>query len=107
MHFTALLDTGNELRDPVTGEGILVVSQSIARQLTGIPPAALTNPVESITMLPGLRLIPYKTVGNSGFLLAMRIADARIGSREGSVVVAFSPQNLGRNYQGLTGGMFR
>lgn len=105
LHFTALRDTGNELRDPVTGEGVLVVSETIARTLTGLPGEALADPVQSIALLPGLRLIPYKTVGNAGFLLAMRIADARIGDRKGSVIVAFSPHNLGRNYQGLTGGM--
>lgn len=105
LHFTALRDTGNELRDPMTGEGVLVVSESIARQLTGLSGEALADPVQSITLLPGLRLIPYQTVGNTGFLLAMRITDAKIGNRQGSVIVAFSPQNLGRNYQGLTGGM--
>lgn len=107
LNFTALRDTGNELRDPVTGEGVLVVSETIARELTGLPGEALAHPVESIAMLPGLRLMPYQTVGNTGFLLAMRIADAKIGNQQGSVIVAFSPQNLGRNYQALTGGMLR
>ena len=105
LKFTALYDTGNELRDPVTGEGVLVVSQSIAQKLTGLSEEALAHPVESIVLLPGLRLVPYQTVGNTGLLLAMRIPEARIGHRQGSVIVAFSPQNLGRNYQGLTGGM--
>ena len=104
LKFTALRDTGNELRDPVSGESVLVVSESVARELTGLPTAALADPVNSITRLPGLRLIPYQTVGNTGFLLALRIAEAKIGTQQGSVVVAFSPQNLGRNYQGLTGG---
>ena len=105
LKFTALRDTGNELRDPVTGKGVLVVSEAIARELTGLPHEALAYPVDNIALLPGLRLIPYQTVGNTGFLLAMRIADARIGNQQGSVIVAFSPQNLGRNYQALTGGI--
>ena len=104
-HFAALRDTGNELRDPVTGEKVLVVSEIVARELTGLTIPELEDPVKSITMLPGLRLIPYQTVGNSGFLLALRITDARIGNRQGSVLVAFSPRKLGHNYQGLTGGM--
>lgn len=103
--FAALRDTGNELRDPVTGESVLVVSQSIAEELTGLTIPELADPVSSITMLPGLRLIPYQTVANSGLLLGLRVADARIGNRQGSVLVALSPKNLGRNYQGLTGGM--
>ena len=104
LQFAALRDTGNELRDPLTGERVLVVSESVARELTGLPVAALADPVNSITMLPGLRLIPYQTVGNGGFLLALRITDAKVGNRKGSVIVAFSPGKLGRNYQGLTGG---
>ena len=107
LRFTARHDTGNELRDPVTGEGVLVVSQTIARKLTGLSEEAFSHPVESMTLLPGLRLIPYQTVANTGFLLAMRIPEAKIGNRQGSVIVAFSPQNLGRNYEALTGGMLR
>ena len=107
LQFTALHDTGNELRDPVSGEGVLVVNQTIARKLTGLSEDALSHPVENITLLPGLRLIPYRTVGNTGFLLAIQIPEAKIGNRKGSVIVAFSPQNLGRNYEALTGGMLR
>ena len=107
LRFTALYDTGNELRDPVTGEGVLVLSDTIAGELTDLPKEAFAHPVESIALLPGLRLIPYQTVGNAGFLLAMRIPEAKIGNRQGSVVVAFSPRHFGRNYQALTGGMLR
>ncbi len=107
LRFTALYDTGNELRDPVTGEEVLVVSNTIASELTGLSKEALAHPVESIPLISGLRLIPYQTVDNTGFLLAMRIPEAKIGKRQGSVVVAFSPRNLGRNYQALTGGMLR
>jgi len=101
---TALRDTGNALRDPITGRPVLVVEASVAQKLTGLSRHALQNPVESIGNLPGLRLIPYQTVGNSGFLLALRIPDVKIGKQRGSAIVAFSPQTLGKHYQALTGG---
>ena len=104
LHRTALRDTGNTLRDPITGKGILVVDARIAEKLTGLEPAALCDPVNTIGRFPGLRLIPYRTVGDTGFLLALQIRDAKIGNRQGSVLVALSPNLLGKQYQALTGG---
>ena len=103
-HFTALRDTGNSLRDPITGKPVLVVGADIAGSLMGLTPEELSDPVGNMESLPGLRLIPYKTIGNQGFLLAMNISKAKIGNRSGSVLVAFSPNILGTNYQALTGG---
>ena len=104
LSLNALRDTGNTLRDPVTGRQVLIVGADIAGMLTGLTPSQLENPVSTVGIIPGLRLIPYKTVGNTGFLLAMKIADAKIGNRQGSTIVAFSPNSLGSNYQALTGG---
>lgn len=104
MKLTALYDTGNTLLDPVTGEGVLILDAPSAQKLTGLTPQQLSTPVESMEAVPGLRLIPYHTVGNSGFLLALRMADVKIGNRQESVVVAFSPENFGKDYQALTGG---
>ena len=104
MKLTALYDTGNTLLDPVTGEGVLILDAACAQQLTGLTSRQLSTPVESLQALPGLRLIPYHTVGNSGFLLALRLTDVTIGKRQGSVVVAFAPECFGKNYQALTGG---
>lgn len=104
MHLTALYDTGNTLLDPVSGEGVLILDAPSAQKLTGLTPQQLSTPVESMEAVPGLRLIPYHTVGNSGFLLALRMADVKIGNRQESVVVAFSPENFGKDYQALTGG---
>lgn len=105
VRFTALRDTGNNLRDPITGKPVLVVDAQIAARLTGLTPAALRNPVGNLEALPGLRLIPYQTIGNTGFLLAISIPKAKIGNRQGGVLVAFSPQVLGSRYQALTGGI--
>ena len=104
LRLTALWDTGHGLRDPLTGKAVLVVDAETARKLTGLDQTALRDPVRHIQSLPGLRLIPYKTVGNSGFLLALQIREAKIGNRQESTLVAFSPNLLGNRYQALTGG---
>lgn len=101
---TALRDTGNTLRDPITGKQVLIISADTAQKLTGLSASALRDPVGTMGMLPGLRLIPYQTVGNAGFLLALPMQNVKIGKRRGSTLVAFSPQIFDSRYQALTGG---
>lgn len=107
MKLTALQDTGNTLRDPVTGQQVLVVAPDIACSLTGLTEHQLQTPVETMEQIPGLRLIPYHTVGQpAGMMLAMKLPSVKIGSWQGSRVVAFSPNGLSTDgtYQALTGG---
>ena len=109
LRLTALCDTGNTLRDPVTGSPVLVVGAEIAQQLTGLTVQQLRSPVSAVaqSQMPGLRLIPYRTIGqSSGMLLAMRFTGVRIGSWRGSSLVAFAPEKLSNDgqYQALTGG---
>lgn len=103
----ALRDTGNGLKDPISGNPVLVVGPKVATRLMGLTQAQLENPVEAVGDLPGLRLIPYRTVGkNNGFLLGMRLSNIKIGDWQGSSIVAFAPCGLGEQqaYQALTGG---
>jgi len=106
LRLTALQDTGNTLRDPITGRPVLVVSADAAQKLTGLTRDQLRNPVESIGAMPGLQLIPYNSVGSHGFLLALRMHNVRIGKWQGSSLVAFAPEGLCSDgeYQALTGG---
>ena len=106
----AIQDTGNTLKDPITGDSVVVIGMQDAIRLTGLTKEQLTDPVSAVTnaSCSGLRLIPYRTVGQSrGMLLALRIPSVRIGSWQGSRLVAFSPQELGSKgtYQALTGGV--
>ena len=104
---TALQDTGNTLRDPVTGQQVLVIGADAALQLTGLTRTQLQCPVESMGAIPGLRLIPYHSVGVSGgFLLALKLQNVKIGTWRGSSLVAFAPDGLSLEgeYQALTGG---
>lgn len=107
MRITALRDTGNTLRDPVTGRPVLVLGADAAQKLTGLSPQQLRTPVDSISVLPGLRLIPYRAICGSGLLLALRVQDLRIGDWCGSGLVAFAPEVLSAEgkFQALTGGM--
>ena len=107
IRITALQDTGNTLRDPITGRQVLVVGADVAQQLTGLSPQELRMPIESIEKLPGSRLIPYRGVGVHSFLLAIRVPKAKIGSWQGSTLVAFAPDFLSPEgaYQALTGGV--
>lgn len=105
----ALHDTGNTLRDPVTGRPVLVVEAEVAEKLTGLTAQQLRYPIKVMEegKVPGLRLIPYRSVGqSSGMLLALKFSQVRIGKWKGSSLVAFAPEELcsdGR-YQALTGG---
>lgn len=106
----ALQDTGNTLRDPITGEQALVISPEAAEELTGLTSQQLSHPLQTMTagVCPGLRLIPYRAVGQGGgMLLAMRFSDVTIGSRRQSALVAFAPEGFGKQeaYQALTGGV--
>lgn len=107
LNVMALEDTGNSLKDPITGDPVLVVGQQTAQQLTGLSAAQLQNPIHTMGQLPGLRLIPYHTIGKeNGLLLGMRLPDVKIGTWRGSHVVAFAPAGLGQEekFQALTGG---
>lgn len=105
----ALRDTGNTLRDPITGEQAMVLSPEAAQALTGLTVQQLRCPLETMASgaVSGLRLIPYRAVGRgSGMLLALRFRDVRIGSRRQSALAAFAPEGFGKQemYQALTGG---
>lgn len=109
LHLTALVDSGNTLRDPITGEGVIIVGPGSARSLTGLSREQLERPMETVAArsLPGLRLVPYRTVGQGqGMLLALRFSDVTVAGRRGSRLVAFAPVALGEGtmYQALTGG---
>lgn len=108
VELTALIDTGNELRDPITGERVLVIGAKAAEALTGLSESRLRDPLTTMESggIPGLRLIPYRTVGSeTGMLLAMRFPSVKIGGRDRPGIVAFAPRDLdGESYQALAGG---
>ena len=122
----ALHDTGCTLRDPMTGERVLVADADALRALlpdASITPAALADPAELHacnpstlggqvrlkTRAPALpaRLLSYKCVGTqAGLILCLRCEiQVRPGVRK-RCLAAFSPTPVsdGGNYDALIGG---
>jgi len=106
----ALADTGNTLKDPITGAQVLVVNPQVAKNLLQLTQKQLLNPIETIqsAKLPGLRLIPYRSVGNpNGLMLGIRMDRVIINGQSVGNVIAFSPEEFGNgdHYQALAGGV--
>lgn len=107
---SALRDTGNTLRDPLTGQGILVAGADAAWSLLGLTSRELSDPVHTVASgrVPGARLVPYRAVGNgAGILLAVHCPSIRVGGKTGGGLVAFTAEGLGKEceYQALLGGV--
>lgn len=105
----ALLDTGNTLKDPITGASVLVVDGDVARKLLALDHQQLSHPIETLATLhiPGLRLIPYCAVGQSaGLLLGLKVERLYIDGKLSDSVVAFAPQRIGQGtcFRALAGG---
>lgn len=109
LHMTALVDTGNTLRDPVSGSPVLVADAEAAQKLLSLTQQQLMHPIETVASgkFSGLRLIPYSAVGQSaGMLLGLRVQRLIINGKQEEMIVAFAPQRIGqgRAYQALAGG---
>lgn len=95
----ALRDTGNTLRDPITGEQVFLISPELTEKLTGLTKNQLEAPLETLAKrpVPGLRLIPYRAVGcDGGMLLGMKFPEVRLGKTPVAAVIAFAPAGLGQ-----------
>lgn len=107
---TAMRDTGNTLKDPITGESVLVVGSDVASAITGLTEKDLLSPITTMEQrkIPNLRLIPYRAVGQpNGMLLALKLDEVKIDKKKAGTLVAFAPQQIGslEGYQALTGGV--
>ena len=113
---SALYDTGNTLKDPLSGCPVLVADWTLLRDCCPdlkIKSADLTAPEQLLGRLhhayPQLhpRLLPYKTVSNAGgMLLAVTPEKILIQGRGERMLIAFSPVTVsdGGGYQALLGG---
>lgn len=107
---TALRDSGNTLRDPLSGGEVLTVYWKALRPI--LPPTinegSLADPARLLPEIRPLspRLIPYRAVGTeNGILLAipMKILIGK-ESRTGLVALSPTPVSDGGAYDALTGG---
>lgn len=109
VKLTALVDTGNTLRDPISGESVLVVGVSVGVRL-GISREMICDPITAMSQgkIPGARLVPYRAVGKpGGMLLMVRLDEVKLGGRTIGSMVAFASEEIGQQdgYQALAGGM--
>lgn len=109
VRIKALKDTGNGLRDPITGEQVLIASAEIGAQLLGIGEDELKDPVHLVMSgkVPGLRLIPFSSVGMpKGLLPVIRMRGIKVNTTYTDALIGFSPSKIGigDGYQMLAGG---
>lgn len=110
LELAALRDSGNTLRDPFTGQPVLLVQGRSAGAILG--GLDLRDPAGALAELhrtrPELvaRLIPYRAIGGPGLLLALRCDRVTVAGREQGRFVAFTPERFSGadEYQALTGG---
>lgn len=113
---TALCDTGNTLKDPISAEPVMIADLSTAQRLLpqlSITKEDLQDPSDLLQRLRLLcpqtkpRLLPFRTVGESGLLLAVRCTEIRVGGRQTAQhMLAFSAAEFSETYQALTGGIY-
>ncbi len=60
----AMIDTGNGLKDPLSSLPVLVIDETILKKL--ISPSATKNNLCEFVNPEDFRIIPYKTISNSG-----------------------------------------
>ncbi len=112
--FVALVDTGNELRDPLTGRPAVVVELGAVRELlppafqalccAGLGPESLAGPDGTLSggdWQARLRFVPYRSLGRSrGGVLVGFAPDLVLvslpgrGAEKVDVIVAVSPEQL-------------
>ncbi len=102
LPLTALTDTGNLLRDGLTGLPVIVVSRRTAAKLTGGIPADLAAKALSSrtacpeeALLPGMRLMPIRTISGTSLMTIFRPDSVRIRDggawQEVSALIGISP----------------
>lgn len=100
---SALVDTGNALRDPLTGCGVTVcsleaVSPLFDARVRGIISTRLDAP-RTLSLLGeagiySFFLVPYSSVGGEGLMLAFRPERVLVGGKEVKCAVAIAPDGF-------------
>lgn len=101
---TALRDTGNRLRDPVSGCAVLPVDGAAMRALLGdalplpVPEdaaALLRRLARDPGLAPRLGLVPYASVGGSGLMVTVRPDSVTADGEAVRALAAISPVPIG------------
>lgn len=108
--FFALSDSGNCLRDPMTGARVMVVSPTALREVFGElsplldidDPVALLEAADATELRGRLRLVPYSALGARGMLPLFRPEALRLdGQERRELLAAVSKSAGGEGFQGI------
>lgn len=108
--FTALLDTGNQLADPLSGCGVMLACPQALWPLFPGQEALLSLPAAELLSLSGqlpelrgrFRLLPYRAVGSRGMLAAFRPDSLRVdGESRPDLLIALSPAAAGDGFEAI------
>ena len=110
-HFQALIDTGNSLRDPVSGAHVLIATPQALREILqesaalfeALGPVQLQALSTQIPELAGrLRLLPYSAVGGKGLIPAFRPERLFIdGQEHKDYLIGISPHIAGDDFDAI------
>lgn len=93
VSFTGMVDTGNALTDPATQKPVLVIDESILKNL--FSKSATDNNICEFVDSKDFRVIPYKTISDSGVTFGF-VPDKLIinGKEIKNTVVAVAPSKI-------------
>ncbi len=106
VSFRALSDTGNRLRDPVSGEAVIVAEYggvlplfegAEAEAVSALQSRGAVSVMEELAS-PAFRLIPYSSVGGHGLLLAFSPDRLTVnGKRKRGTLIAMTSGQISDN----------
>ena len=108
--FTALLDSGNQLSDPLSGCPVMLACPQALGPLFPGQEALLALPAAELLSLAGqlpelrgrFRLLPYRAVGSQGLLAAFRPDDLQVdGQPRPDLLIALSPAAAGDGFEAI------
>ena len=109
--FSALIDSGNSVRCPRTGEAVLIASPRALRPLFAeysvcleeLQPVDLLQALSEVPAFAGkMRLIPFHSIGGSGLLPVFRPESLWInGRKEDGLLVAVSREVSGCGFEAI------
>ena len=102
----ALLDTGNSLRDSITGNSVIIIEKEVAEKLFEVLPTTENIASGDIQKVKGFRLLPFSTVGGKGLISAFKpkkviVTTIKEKKLLGDILVAISEEKLGEDFKAI------
>lgn len=111
----ALQDSGNLLKDPVSGDAVLILGTALLEELFGRESARVLCQTGDVSAfleltkdLASFRLIPFGSIGGSGLLPAFRPEKLYVNGKErNDLLVAFTSQQISESdsFSAIIGGV--